>query len=288
MTPQILVVDDDVLVSQVLAEILRHAGGYNVTVEMDGREVVRRLQNEKYDLVLLDIMMPEINGIDLLRQLKAYFDEVPVIMVTAYASVELAVEAMQIGAADFVTKPVEAAVLHIRVHKALEYARTKRLASTDGLTGLYNRRVFQERLQEEIERANRYERPLSLLMIDIDHFKMHNDTHGHLWGDTILVEVARLLKELSRTSDVVARYGGEEFAMILPETTQGQAVCIANRLRKTIENHCFIDMPSSGVVTVSVGAAMYRATEGTTTFLAAADQALYAAKRGGRNCVHVA
>jgi diguanylate cyclase (GGDEF)-like protein len=288
VTPQILVVDDDVLVSQVLAEILRHAGGYNVTVEMDGRQVVRRLQNEKYDLVLLDIMMPEINGIDLLRQLKAYFDEVPVIMVTAYASVELAVEAMQIGAADFVTKPVEAAVLHIRVHKALEYARTKRLASTDGLTGLYNRRVFHERLQEEIERANRYERPLSLLMIDIDHFKMQNDTHGHLWGDTILVEVARLLKELSRTSDVVARYGGEEFAMILPETTQGQAVCIANRLRKTIENHCFIDMPSSGVVTVSVGAAMYRATECTTTFLAAADQALYAAKRGGRNCVHVA
>ena len=288
MTTQILVVDDDVMVSQVLAEILRHAGGYEVAIEMDGRQVVRRLQHEKYDLILLDIMMPEMNGLDLLRQLKAYFDEVPFIMVTAYASVELAVEAMQLGAADFVTKPVEAAVLHIRVHKALEYARTKRLASTDGLTGLYNRRVFQERLEEEVGRANRYQRPLSLLMIDIDHFKMHNDTHGHLWGDAILVEVGRLLKELCRTSDIVARYGGEEFAMILPETTQAQALCIANRLRKTIADHCFLDMPVPGVVTVSVGAAMYGAMQCSKTFLSAADQALYAAKRGGRNCVYAA
>ena len=127
-------------------------------------------------------------------------------------------ESMQAGAADFVTKPVPAAVLHIRIQKVLEHTRTRRLASTDGLTELYNHRTFQERLTQEVDRSNRYGRPLSLLMIDVDHFKVYNDTYGHPQGDMVLQDISRLLREISRTSDTVARYGGEEFALILPET----------------------------------------------------------------------
>ena len=285
MTTPILIVDDDVAVSGVFADILQRYGDYKIVVETDGRQVIPRLQHEKYELILLDIMLPGLNGLELLRQVKTHFDDVPVIMVTGYGSIELAVEAMQIGAADFVTKPVEASVLHIRVLKALDHARTKRLASIDGLTGLYNHRVFQERLEEEVERANRYHRPLSLLMLDVDHFKVHNDTHGHLWGDAILAELARLLKDSSRTSDIAARYGGEEFALILPETTQDQALHIANRLRETIAAHRFLDTHPAESLTVSIGVAMHQPANGKQTLIAAADRALYTAKRAGRNRV---
>jgi diguanylate cyclase (GGDEF)-like protein len=288
VTTRILIVDDDIAVCRVFATILQRNDDYTVDIELDSRQVLARLQHEKYDLILLDIKMPDGNGLELLRQLQAYFDEVPVIMVTGFGTIEIAVKAMQIGATDFVTKPVGASVLQVRVRKALEYARTKRLASTDGLTGLCNHRVLRERLQEEVERANRYYRPLSLLMIDIDHFKQHNDTHGHLWGDTILVEVARLLKAMSRTSDIVARYGGEEFAMLLPETTQEQAVRIAHRLLNTIATHSFVENLAPGTVTVSVGVAMHQQAEAPTALIAAADQALYAAKHAGRNCVATA
>jgi diguanylate cyclase (GGDEF)-like protein len=285
VTTPILIVDDEVAVSQVFADILQRYGDYKIVVETDGHQVISRLQREKYELILLDIMLPGLNGLELLRQIKEQFDDVPVIMVTGYGSIELAVEAMQIGAADFVTKPVEASVLHIRVRKALDHARTKRLASTDGLTGLYNHRVFQERLEEEVERANRYHRPLSLLMVDVDHFKVHNDTHGHLWGDAILTELARLLKDSSRTSDIVARYGGEEFVLVLPETNQDQALNIANRLRETIASHRFLDTHPAKSLTVSIGVAMHQPAGCKQTLIAAADGALYTAKRTGRNRV---
>lgn len=285
MSTPILIVDDEVAVSQVFADILQRYGDYKIVVETDGHQVIPRLQHEKYELILLDIVLPGLNGLELLRQIKEYFDDVPVIMVTGYGSIELAVEAMQIGAVDFVTKPVEASVLHIRVRKALDLARTKRLASTDGLTGLCNHRVFQERLEEEVERANRYHRPLSLLMVDVDHFKVHNDTHGHLWGDAILTELARLLKDSSRASDIVARYGGEEFALVLPETSQDQALHIANRLRETIAAHRFLDTHPVASLTVSIGVAMHHPASCAQALIAAADGALYTAKRAGRNQV---
>jgi diguanylate cyclase (GGDEF)-like protein len=172
----------------------------------------------------------------------------------------------------------------------LEHTRTRRLASTDGLTDLCNHRTFQERLLQEVNRANRYNRPLSLLMIDVDHFKLYNDTFGHPQGDLVLQDIARLLKESSRTSDTVARYGGEEFALVLPETDHVSAEKLANRLREQVEQHHFPGqerMPE-GTLTVSIGVAMHTFTGTKEALLRAADAALYTAKRAGRNRVCVA
>jgi diguanylate cyclase (GGDEF)-like protein len=272
----------------MLAEMLE-AYGYQVRTETDGCNVIDLLWQEHFDVVLLDLVMPDISGLELLRQLKQSFEELQVIMVTGHGSIETAVESMRAGASDFVTKPVTAAVLDIRVKRAIEYAQTKRLANTDGLTGLHNRRSFQERLQQEVDRANRYHRPLSLIMIDIDHFKTYNDTHGHVRGDDILVEVANTLKRLSRTSDIVARYGGEEFAFILPETDRTNAEALGKRLREQVEGCQFlgeVHLPGQ-TLTISVGIASYTPPDTKEALLEAADMALYQAKREGRNRVVV-
>jgi diguanylate cyclase (GGDEF)-like protein len=240
--------------------------------------------------MLLDMSMPAISGLEVLRQVTQAFEELPVIIVTGHGSIEIAVESMQAGAADFVTKPVPAAVLHLRIQKALDHARTRRLASTDGLTGTYNHRTFQERLSQEIARADRYNRPLSVLMIDVDHFKVYNDTYGHPQGDIVLQDLARLLQEMSRTSDTVARWGGEEFAIILPETDSMGAQKIGQRLCEQVERYPFPgqDLMPGGTLTISIGVATYASASSKEAFLQAADTALYTAKREGRNRVCVA
>ena len=287
---KVLVVDDEEIICTLFAAMLSHYGCYQVVTTTDGRQVIDILRREPFDVMLLDMSMPAISGLDVLRQVTQAFEELPVIIVTGHGSIEIAVESMQAGAADFVTKPVPAAVLHLRIQKALEHARTRRLASTDGLTQVYNHRTFQERLGQEIARANRYSRPLSLLMIDVDHFKLYNDTYGHPQGDIVLQDLARLLQEMSRTSDTVARYGGEEFAIILPETDSVSAQKIGERLREQVERYAFPGkehMPG-GTLTVSIGVATYASIHSKDDLLQAADMALYTAKRAGRNRVCLA
>lgn len=289
MPTKILVVDDEEVICTLFAAMLGQYDCYQVVTTTDGRKVLDILRHEAFDVVLLDMRMPVITGINLLRQISQAFEDLPVIIVTGHGSIEAAVESMQAGAADFVTKPVPAAVLHIRIQKVLEHAHTRRLASTDGLTDLYNHRTFHERLAQEVARAKRYTRPLSLIMLDVDHFKKYNDTYGHPQGDIILREVARILKESSRTSDTVARYGGEEFAVILPETDQVSAQKIGQRLREKVEEHVFPGeecMPG-GHLTVSVGVATHLSGGTKEALLQAADQAMYTAKRAGRNRVCV-
>lgn len=288
MSKKILIVDDEEVVCKLFAEMLMQYG-YQAVTETDGNRLMGHLWATRFDVVLLDLMMPDINGIDLLRQIKQSFEELPVIIITGHGSIETAVESMQAGASDFVTKPVESSVLDIRIQKAIEYAHTKRLANTDGLTGLYNYRSFQERLEQEVERANRYRRALSLIMIDIDYFKRYNDTYGHPQGDSILVEVALALRQLSRTSDIVARYGGEEFAMILPETDLANAEALGQRLREYVENRLStreVQLPDQAL-TISVGIASHLEGSPKETLVETADAALYQAKRGGRNRVVV-
>jgi diguanylate cyclase (GGDEF)-like protein len=287
---KVLVVDDEEIICTLFAAMLVHYGRYHVVTTTDGRQVMDILRREPFDVMLLDMSMPAISGLDVLRQVTQAFEELPVIIVTGHGSIEIAVESMQAGAADFVTKPVPAAVLHLRIQKALEHARTRRLASTDGLTEVYNHRTFQERLSQEIARADRYSRPLSMLMIDVDHFKVYNDTHGHPQGDIVLRDLARLLREMSRTSDTVARYGGEEFAIILPETDSVGAQKIGQRLREQVESYPFPGkglMPG-GTLTISIGVATHAPAGSKDALLQAADTALYTAKREGRNRVCVA
>jgi len=286
----VLVVDDEEIICTLFAAMLGHYGRYHVVTTTDGRQVLDILRREPFDVMLLDMSMPAISGLDVLRQVTQAFEELPVIIVTGHGSIEVAVESMQAGAADFVTKPVPAAVLHLRIQKALEHARTRRLASTDGLTEVYNHRTFQERLSQEIARADRYNRPLSVLMIDVDHFKVYNDTYGHPQGDIVLQDLARLLREMSRTSDTVARYGGEEFAIILPETDSVGAQKISQRLCEQVERYPFPgkDLMPGGALTISIGVATHASAGSKDALLQAADTALYTAKREGRNRVHVA
>jgi diguanylate cyclase (GGDEF)-like protein len=286
----VLVVDDEEIICTLFAAMLGHYGRYHVVTTTDGHQVMDILRREPFDVMLLDMSMPAISGLEVLRQVTQTFEELPVIIVTGHGSIEIAVESMQAGAADFVTKPVPAAVLHLRIQKALEHARTRRLASTDGLTGVYNHRTFQERLSQEIARADRYSRPLSVLMIDVDHFKVYNDTYGHPQGDIVLQDLARLLQEMSRTSDTVARWGGEEFAIILPETDSVGAQKIGQRLCEQVERYPFPgqELMPGGTLTISIGVATYASASRKEVLLQAADTALYTAKREGRNRVCVA
>ena len=290
MTTKVLVVDDEAVICELFAAMLSQYGYYQVVTTTDGHQVMDILRREPFDVVLMDMRMPAITGSDLLRQITQAFEELPVIIVTGHGTIAAAVASMQAGAADFVTKPVPAAVLHIRIQKALEHTHTRRLASTDGLTDLYNHRTFQGRLAQEVDRANRYARPLSLVMIDVDHFKIYNDTYGHPQGDMVLRELAYLLREASRTSDVVARYGGEEFAIILPETDRVSAQKIGQRLCEQVELHPFPgeERLPGGTLTISVGVATYTRASTKEALVQRADTALYSAKRAGRNRVCVA
>ncbi len=161
-----------------------------------------------------------------------------------------------------------------------------KLAITDGLTGLFNRRQFDKIIGQEVYRADRYERPLALGLLDIDHFKMFNDSNGHQAGDMAMEKIATLIRQFLRISDAAARYGGEEFAIVLPETNEDQAYRVCSRIRRAIERHQFLENNSKGHITVSIGVACYPTdAKDAKTVVTAADSALYKAKNQGRNRV---
>ncbi len=286
----LLVVDDDQTFC-LFVDTLLSDKGYWVVCETDPRQVTRRLREGDFDVVLLDLMMPELGGLEVLELIREQWSALPVLIVSAHGSGEATLDAMRRGATDFVTKPVDASHLDLRIRAACDLERARRLANTDGLTGLYNHRYLHQRLEQEIERSDRYGRHLSLVMADVDRFKVYNDAFGHPRGDELLIAVAETLRQISRASDVVARYGGDEFALILPETPAKEARRVAERARRGVEALHLLpgDGPIAAQVTLSLGVASFPAGQGTKEdLLAAADGALYEAKRQGRNRVSVA
>ncbi|MDH5230942.1 MAG: diguanylate cyclase [Gammaproteobacteria bacterium] len=307
----VLVVDDEEPIRIMISEILQDSG-YQVTAVESADEAFSTFQDHEYGVVISDIRMKGMNGIQLLSKLKAINQSVPVIIMTSYATLDATIEVLKAGAFDFLVKPFDELDFVVNaVNKASDNYRlilerellindlaTKnkelervihhlsQLAVVDGLTGLFNHRHMQELLTREIARSQRTHNPLSVLFIDVDHFKQFNDNYGHQAGDDLLKQLAELFRNSLRTNDIIARYGGEEFVIILPEINKDNALIVAEKLRAQTERTEFLEQTEKHSVTISVGVATY-GENGTDneTLLRKADEALYVAKDQGRNCV---
>ena len=296
---RILVVDDEEIMRAFLKEVLSDEG-YVVELAVSGRDAVEKMEQQQYDIIITDIVMPELDGLGVVAAAKDLPYDVDVVVMTGYASMETAVESMKLGATDYITKPFNIDQIRIIVSNAIKERALKRqaaegefykeLSRKDGLTNLYNHRFFHQLLETEVSRALRYNRVVSLLMIDIDNFKRFNDSHGHPAGDVALKQLARLLEKGSRSCDFVARYGGEEFAVIAPEAAPDAARRMAERLREMIADAHFEGeeaMPG-GSLAISIGVATVpMQAQDKCELVERADQALYRAKALGRNRVVV-
>lgn len=288
---RILVIDDS-LVIQRLVELRLRADGFDVVTCASGEAGIAAARNVQPDVILLDVDMPGMDGYETCRRLKsdASTKIIPVIFLTARVKTEEKVRGLDSGALDYVAKPFDPVELRARVRSAY---RTKYLmelleqkAQVDGLTGLYNRSFLNSRLNEEVERAQRHGHPLAIVMADVDRFKTLNDSHGHAFGDQVLVEVAEAVRSICRVADAVCRYGGEEFVLVLPEQTGESACAVAERTRATIEG---LRLDHNGVivpVSASFGvAALEHEPLSPQELLERADKALYFSKENGRNRV---
>lgn len=286
---RILIVDDVASNVQILSVHLQDEG-YRVMETQRGDEAIELLkQYDDIDLVLLDVEMPKMSGLDVLKIIKSEPDtkDVPVILVTANGDDDSVVDGLDMGAFDYVIKPYSLSVLMARVRSALREKERLNLlekwATTDPLTGLYNRRYFFEQANREIERSTRNQSPLTFVIMDIDHFKKVNDQYGHLLGDDVLEILAALFKESLRKVDICCRFGGEEFVLCLPDTDQDTAFEVAERVRKQAKKLSFETDKETIHITISMGIASYKQNDSLETVLKRADEALYLAKDSGRD-----
>jgi diguanylate cyclase (GGDEF)-like protein len=308
-TPQLLLVDDDPGMIQVMAKALHGMG--RLRFATSGVQALAQMADDAPDVVLLDADMPGLKGFDVCARMRddARLSEVPVIFVTGHTSPEDELRGLEAGAADFIAKPIREALLVARVRTQLRMKaltdQLRAVACTDALTGAANRRSFDEALDREWRSALRQRQPLSLLMVDVDHFKAYNDLYGHQDGDGCLRQVAQALEAaVKRPADVVARYGGEEFAVLLPGADRRGAEEVARRLAEELRHRA---LPHAGSktaahITASVGISTFEDGELTRSgeplqaqrtgaqaahpddLVRAADVALYAAKKAGRAC----
>lgn len=295
MVPSILIVDDDLSILDTVHEFIQMSG-YDACVAASAEEALGVLSSTPIEVVITDIMLPGMDGLELTDRIKQTWD-IDVIVMTGYSTEYSYAEAISKGASDFVFKPVRFEELLLRLKRVLKERRLtqerlhmleelKKLSITDGLTQLYNSRYFYSQIKGEIERFKRYGHKLSMLLLDIDHFKDYNDTHGHLEGDRILVRIGRIIKTCLRKMDTAYRYGGEEFTIILPGTPGEEAKTVAERLRTAVAAEDFTggDHPGSRI-TISIGVTQYCHDEPVSSFVQRADQAMYQSKQSGRNKV---
>jgi diguanylate cyclase (GGDEF)-like protein len=314
-TLDVLVVDDDPTVCLLLQKLLTGAG-HRVTVARNGREgLVQALQSQP-QLIITDLLMPQQDGLQLIRSLRQsdLGRSIYIIVLTILDDDDKLAEAFDLGADDYITKPVDAKLLRARLKASMRIIgeqqvlrheqeelrrcllevsianqRAQEASLTDVLTGLYNRRYAMQRLVQEWAEAERGKRPLSVLALDIDHFKAVNDNHGHDVGDAVLRQFSDILRSLARVADVVCRFGGEEFLIIAPDTPADGALRLAERVRAAVQRKVLVVKDISLQMTVSIGVAE-KAPSHTSTdqLIKAGDEALYAAKLGGRNRVEKA
>ncbi|HEX9997141.1 MAG TPA: diguanylate cyclase [Abditibacterium sp.] len=316
---RILVVDDDRL-NRIKLSINLEEAGCDVTLAENGAEALEKLRSQPFDTVLLDLMMPVMDGFEVLEHVRAdtALQRIPIIVISGEEELSSVVRCIEMGAADYLTKPFNAVLLRARINSCLEKkwshdreselfnelqqrhqelqllhgkvhqqaAQLKELSIRDGLTALYNRRHFDEQGANALAQAQRYDHPLTIMIGDIDFFKRINDGFSHAVGDEVLRHVARLLQTNTRESDIVARYGGEEFVIALTQTPLTQAIQLCEKLRQIIESHPWSEIQPNLKVSMSMGLCADTQIGSFEKMVAAADEKLYAAKTAGRNRVY--
>jgi len=295
----ILIVDDTDTNVEILCEFLDKE--YEIMVSLDGAFALEIANDDKPDLILLDIMMPNMDGYEVCRRLKdnERTKDIPVIFITAKTDEESIEKAYEVGGIDYITKPFKPKELYARVKTQLKMQELihnfeksqeelKLLASTDPMTKLYNRRYFSKISEHVIDLAKRDKTLASVIMLDIDKFKNINDTYGHNIGDEVIINLSVQLQELTRDSDVICRYGGEEFVILLPDTGSEGALVIAEKIREKVELLSLnIDKVKNLKYTISIGVSEVNISKDLNIeeSLNRADEALYRAKQDGRNRV---
>ena len=297
----VLVIDDSSSVRRVIQTILTRIG-VTVLNASNGLEALQMIDTYSgtLDLILTDYMMPEMRGDEvckLIRQ-KPYLDQIAILVVSAFSEKDLILSFFKSGATDYLCKPFieEELIARVEIHlRARQYVKqveelNKKLvyqANRDALTGLYNRRYFQETLDLEFALAVRHRHEFSCLILDLDFFKKINDSYGHAFGDLVLEEFAAILRIQSRKIDICARYGGEEFVVLLPRTNIGSAAALAEKIRALVESHIFKNDLYSHQVSCSIGVASLNdhSPDKGDKLVDMADRALYQAKENGRNKV---
>lgn len=294
----ILAVDDDQDNLTLLEEVLRH-DGFRVETASSGEEALARLKTISPDLVLLDINMTGIDGYETLAEIRKREDYTSVIFVSARSETEEIARGLDAGADDYICKPYDPVELLARVRSQLRIQdlterlahaneRLQKLVDIDDLTGLYNMRSIYEKIDGEIRRAQRFDRSVGVIMLDMDFFKSVNDTNDHLFGSFVLSEVGKLIRDNMRQIDFAARYGGDEFLIVLSETTPAGAESVAERIRSLIEQKLFESPTSAMKLTASLGLAVISPASqamDARSLVRLADHALYEAKRTGKNRV---
>jgi diguanylate cyclase (GGDEF)-like protein len=283
----ILIVDDDPVNAQIIMKVLRNEG-YNAKFSGSGEAALQLIDEQLFDLILLDVHMPVMNGYEVCRKIKKNKNtqEIPIIFLTARMNSDNdIILGLEHGAVDYLIKPInhQELILRIKLHLNLKYHKDqlKELAMRDGLTSLYNHSTIYKFLESEINKANRHDYSFSIVMVDIDHFKLINDQFGHSMGDKVLKKVSSLLFESTRKEDLIGRYGGEEFLIILPHIGQNNAVTVAEKIRTTIEGTIW--EKSDIKVTISGGVYEFHKNDSSEKMIDKADQYLYKAKNSGRN-----
>ena len=285
----VLIVDDSVTVRITLEKALTEAG-YDVRTAVNGIEALKSMQEQSPDYVITDWQMPNMNGHALCRCIREAERQnyVYIVLMTGYSDMLNLVDGLGAGADDYITTPVDVRELLARMQAGSRVLdldrRLNHIARHDPLTGVLNRRDLVATVNRLIELSHRRNRKSASIMVDLDHFKAVNDKHGHLAGDAVLVQVAKMLKEEFRSADFVCRYGGEEFIVILPECDEAEAQRCAERCRANIESGVSIDGIDDLSVTASFGVAD-TSEDGALELVNRVDAALFQAKRRGRNCV---
>lgn len=293
---KILLVDDDPDNLKIVSRLLEREG-YHVEAVDSGPKGIQALDTYQPDLVLLDVNMPGMDGLETIERLRQKQNATAVVFVTANSSTEDITRGLDAGALDYISKPFSGMELLARVRAQLRVKRLqdelreankklKGLVDIDDLTGLFNMRSVYEKLDKEIERARRYRHGVATIMLDMDHFKGVNDNHDHLFGSFVLTQMGQVIKDNIRTHDFAARFGGDEFLICLSQTTTEGAKLFCERLRKTIENYHFKNGQDEMRLTASMGCSIIvdgQSTMDGRSLVRHADHNLYKAKEGGRN-----